>query len=442
MQSSSAKTSNASTAKSQPPQPATFMQPLLMQTFTAILWVDSHYRICWANPSAEQLFVASRSRLLNKDVLQLLQTKPQKGANNAPKKSKHNSQPADIGDSQSSTSTWLKQKDITQLQAQFGHALLYQQPFISHDQLIYGMGQEQLVDYSVTPADYQKQPYFIIEIWEKDRQSRISQEQRQQEQHDIARQMLRAVAHEVKNPLAGIRGAAQLLGKQVAQQQLTDNKIQTYADIIISETDRLTQLIGQMLGSNRLANWQPINIHEPLEHVLTLTHTQHPQILMVRDYDLSLPELMADKDQLIQVFLNLINNAMDALSASAQPPHSSTQTTYSMSTAAHTQPDSHTTAVPTLTIRTRVVFQHTIGNIQHKQVLQVSVNDNGCGIDPQLIGQIFFPLVTGRANGTGLGLSLVQDMVARHHGSIDVISEVGDTTFTIHLPFAQPQDNA
>lgn len=389
--------------------------------FTAILWSDEHGTIQWANTQAEQLFSASQSRLLGRSALDLLRPYDKYEANI------HGS------DQNSSNQTGSNQNGIAQnnpdkgrsnsevddaLRTQLQHALTYQQPFIDHDQHIYGVSHSVLVDYSVTPVDHKGEHYFLIEIWEKNRQSRISQEQRQQEQHAIARQMLRAVAHEVKNPLAGIRGAAQLLNKQLTKLAIADDKVQTYGGIIISETDRLTQLIGQMLGSNRLADWQSVNIHEPLEHVLTLTHSQHPDIVIERDYDLSLPELTADRDQLIQVFLNLMNNACEAMLEQDKEEEDEGY-------------------VPTIQVQTRVAFQHTIGSVQHKQVLKIDIHDNGGGIDPDMIGQIFLPLVTGRAKGTGLGLALVQDMISRHQGAIDVVSKAGNTTFTVYLPFSQ-----
>ena len=382
-------------------EPKVSLNLITKHLFTAILWADSQGQIQWANTQAEQLFSASQSRLRGQNVISLLKQVDM-----------HHESLLDLPDSSFEANPLLEQ---------FQHALNYQQPFIDHDQLICGIHHSVLVDYSVTPVEDKGRDYFLIELWEKNRQSRITQEQRQQEQHKVARQMLRAVAHEVKNPLAGIRGAAQLLIKQV--NQLTSaprddktaivtppgDKIHTYADIIISETDRLTQLIGQILGSNRLANWQSINIHEPLEHVLTLIHSQHPNVTIYRDYDLSLPELTADKDQLIQVFLNLMNNACEAM----------------------LEQDSDKSYHPTLSIRTRVDFQHTIGTVQHKQVLKIDIHDNGIGIDPEMLGKIFLPLVTGRATGTGLGLGLVQDMISRHHGAIDEGSSPGNTTFTL-----------
>ncbi|WP_350558871.1 ATP-binding protein [Psychrobacter sp. CAL346-MNA-CIBAN-0220] len=408
--------------------------------FTAILWVDDTLRITWLNAQAEQILAISRGRLLQQSILTLLAPEELSEVNSV---------------TESVTLCDSNQNKTCTLAERFAQAQHYQQPFIDYDHMInpqLSSGAPVLVDYSVTPVIYEQQSYFIIEMWGKDRQSRISEEQRQQQQYSVARHMLRSVAHEVKNPLAGIRGAAQLLQRQFSKfsnltahkkpstiiepnVQKTAQKLRTYTDIIISETDRLTQLIGQLLGSAELPHWQALNIHEPLEHVLTLVGSHYPQIIIQRDYDLSLPELNADKDQLIQVFLNLINNACEAMTEHQQEQQKYlSKSTISQSKSAQT--DNH--YQPQLRIQTRVAFQHTIGKQQHKQVLQITITDNGPGIDPMLIEQIFFPMVTSRAAGTGLGLAIVQDIISRHHGMIDVSSLRGQTRFTVYLPFTQP----
>jgi len=446
-------TSNLTTAK-----PTPDLAFISQHLFTAILWVNEELSITWLNAQAEQLLAISSARLLNQPILALL----------APEELK----PKD--------STISNNEDIDvqncSLTERFEQAKQYQQPFIDHDHIVNTQLNGNLsfsVDYSVTPLIYEQKTYFIIEMWGKDRQSRISEEQRQQQQYGVARHMLRSVAHEIKNPLAGIRGAAQLLQRQFIKfsdsstlnnnlltansstnanlnsknLQKTTEKLRGYTDIIISETDRLTHLVGQFLGSNQLPNWQTINIHEPLEHVLSLVINQYPQLTIQRDYDLSLPELCADKDQLIQVFLNLINNACESmtefqqtlqqqklsdakgLSSGKELPSSSAQTTS----------DGQIDYQPILHIQTRIAFQHTIVGHQHKQVLQINITDNGSGIDPALIGQIFFPMVTSRAAGTGLGLSIVQDIISHHRGMIDVSSTQvqgeQQTRFTLYLPF-------
>ena len=444
---------------------------LSQHLFTAILWVDESLQIRWLNTQAEQLLTISRARLLNQSILTLLAPNETGDKNN------------DVVDHPIS--------NIYSLTERFAHARLYQQPFVDHDHSIHpqALGSSSksaaiLVDYSVTPVIQQHQIYYIIEMWGKDRQSRISKEQQQEQQYDIARHMLRSVAHEVKNPLAGIRGAAQLLQRQLAKLNAvtyqaadqvpaqdsvknpleydtntasTTQKMLTYTDIIISETDRLTQLIGQLLGSNQLPNWQTLNIHQILEQVLTLVMSQYSQVTLQRDYDLSLPEIEADKDQLIQVFLNLLNNACESM-VEHQQALSNNAAIEAIKDRNDKQIDNLQKQQdqklnsndkffkPVLFIQTRIAFQHTIGGQQHKQVLQVTITDNGSGIDPKLIEQIFFPMVSSRATGTGLGLSIVQDIVSRHHGRIEVSStktpnngkNSNQTSFTVYLPFNQP----
>ncbi|MBF2718385.1 two-component sensor histidine kinase [Psychrobacter sp. NG254] len=424
--------------------------------FTAILWVNDELSITRLNAQAEQLLAISSGRLINQSILTLLAPDELVPKASTLLETEH---------------APLEERPYS-LTERFAQAQNYQQPFIDHDHIIATPLNSNLslsVDYSVTPVVYEQQPYFIIEMWGKDRQSRISDEQRQQQQYTVARHMLRSVAHEIKNPLAGIRGAAQLLQRQFIKfsdastinqypttististpsadtsdgLQKMNQKLRNYTDIIISETDRLTHLIGQLLGSNQLPNWQTLNVHEPLEHVLTLVMNQYPQVVLQRDYDLSLPELSADKDQLIQVFLNLINNACESMTEFEQTLQQNKISNSKESQTAAVQTDRDSDYQPTLHIQTRVAFQHTIVGQQHKQVMQITITDNGSGIDPALIGQIFFPMVTSRAAGTGLGLSIVQDIISHHHGMIDVSStgssQDKQTRFTLYLPFNQP----
>lgn len=419
---------------------------ILQHLYTGVIWVDDSCIIRWVNTQIEQLFSASQARLIGLNVLDILLP--------------INAHNEDITDMRSRIPPHSpSQTKITtnysgsNLNIKFINAKSFQQPFIEYNRQVKGVIAPVCIDYSVTPVEQNGKTGFLIEVWEKNRQSRIDKEHQLQQQHEIAREMLRAVAHEVKNPLAGIRGAAQLLIKQTRKQpqlqkdllqglksnpsisaithygNMSENmtmvdatKLSTYANIVINETDRLTDLIGQLLGSNKLPNWHTVNIHQPIEHVLLLTHTQYPDVHIVRDYDLSLPDLVADKDQLIQIFLNLVNNAYAAM----------LEHTYAI--------DSRTVDKnnkPTLTVSTRVEHQYTIDGITHRQVLRIGVHDNGAGIDPQMMDRIFFPMVSGRANGTGLGLALVQEMIHQHQGTIEVNSEPGNTSFWIYLPFKQ-----
>lgn len=400
------------------------LHTIFYHSLTALLWVDARYQIVWVNPAAEQLLCMSQSKLTGLSVITLF---------NPPKEAHSSTQAHQIKEPFSDSHS-LHHNNSFSIEAQFEHTKHSQQPLFSHDEWVMGGMGLVLLDYVITPIEQQTSisphsqtnTHFLIEMWGKDRQARITQEQRQQEQHHIARQMIRAIAHEVKNPLAGIRGATQLLAKKLYQhfdKQTSvlpielSQKINTYTDIIIKETDRLSHTIEQMLGSRQPLQLAFLNIHEPIEHVLSLVHSQYPTLAIVRDYDLSLPDIQADNAQLVQLFLNLCQNACEAMFEYAQDFEYQPANT------------------PTLTLSTRIEFQFTIGNKQHKQVLKVSVQDNGKGIDPAHIEQIFFPLVTHRDNGTGLGLSIVQDIINRHGGVIDVSSMPNHTVFTVYLPF-------
>lgn len=254
---------------------------------TGIILLDEHFNIIEINTALEQMLSASRSQILQSQIFDILQ----------PKTTKENDEiPLNF------------QQGLTQ---QLKHCRQLHQAFICYDILIEGVNVATLVDYGVTPVDSNEGFFYVIELWAKDRQSRIEKEQQQHAQHHVTRQLIRSMAHEVKNPLAGILGASQLLQKKLANPTwlAADNttpetldKVNTYLTIIMDETRRLNHLVNQLLGSPRLPQWQTLNIHEPLEHVLTLISLQPLNIELVRDYDLSLPEIVADKDLLVQVF--------------------------------------------------------------------------------------------------------------------------------------------
>lgn len=370
---------------------------------TGVMLLDDAFNILTCNATLEQMLSASVGQIVQADIFAILQVV---------EKSEKTPEKAENANAKILNKT-------PSLRQQFEHCRAMHQAFIHYDVLIQGVHEPILVDYGVSPIDDEQGFFYIIEVWEKDRQTRIAKEQQQHNQHHVTRQLIRSMAHEVKNPLAGILGASQLLQKNLGvfcDQRLTavetakTDKINTYLSIIMDETRRLNELVNQLLGSHKLPDWQAINIHEPLEYVLTLTHIHHPEVQLVRDYDLSLPDVVADKDQLVQVFLNLVNNAVQALSE-------------------------NNVKNPCITLRTRIAYQQTIGEVRHKSVMKISVIDNGVGIDSELLPTIFYPLVTGRATGTGLGLALVNDIVQRHHGLISVTSKQGETVFDILLPW-------
>lgn len=259
------------------------------------------------------------------------------------------------------------------------------------------------VDYTVTPfGDHEG---LIIEIVPIDRLLRISREEMLTNSHETTRTLIRGMAHEIKNPLGGIRGAAQLLARELPEASLTE-----YTNIIIDEADRLRNLVDRMLGPNQLPKWQTLNIHEALERVAGVIRAEHPGFVdIIRDYDPSIPELMGDKEMLIQALLNIVRNAMQALVESK-------------------------TIGGKITLRTRVRRQCTIGRKHHALVCRVDIIDNGPGVPQEMVEHIFYPMISGRAEGTGLGLTIAQHLIHQHHGLIECHSEPGDTRFTLYLP--------
>lgn len=261
-----------------------------------------------------------------------------------------------------------------------------------------------VVDISVTPLTLQNKQGVMLELHSVDRLLRIAREEEVLAKQATSRHLIRGIAHEVKNPLGGIRGAAQLLAAE-----LNDPDLAEYTDIVISEADRLRNLVDRMLGSNALLKLEDTNIHSVLERVRQLLQVESQgQIQFTRDYDPSLPDISADAEQLIQAILNIARNAMQALLE-------------------------NNVEDATITMRTRVVRQFTIGAVRHRLVAQIDILDNGPGIPDNIVENIFFPMISGRADGTGLGLSIAQNIASQHQGIIECANE-SHTRFTLYLP--------
>jgi len=245
---------------------------------------------------------------------------------------------------------------------------------------------------------------ILMEILSVDRHLKLVREERIIAQGQMTQSMLAGIAHEVKNPLGGIRGAAQLLARE-----LRDEGTLEYTRIIIGEADRLRELVDRMLEPNRAIKPHPVNVHEVLEHVRQLVEVSEPgkRVVVERDYDPSLPPVLADRDRLVQAFLNLLKNAVQAVGEGGR-----------------------------IGLRTRIQRQVTIGSKLHRLVLRAEVMDDGPGVPPDLADSLFMPLVTGRAGGHGLGLPMAQSIVQRMGGLIGFTSEPGNTVFTVWLPLA------
>lgn len=333
---------------------------------TAILVVDPELRVEYLNPAAEMLLAQSASHARGLPLPELL---PGSG-------------------------TLLARV----------RSVLEENRTYTEREVVLGLhhGGEVTVDCTLSPRQDSGPPVqVLIELNQVDRHLRISREENLLEQSQAMRQLVRGLAHEIKNPLGGLRGAAQLLERELDSEELKE-----YTRIIIGEADRLRTLVNRMLGPNNVPRKRVSNIHQVLEHVRSLVVAEsHRDIEVERDYDPSIPDFEMDPEMLIQAILNIMRNA-----ARAMEGHGS------------------------IRLRTRTLRQFTIGQKRYRLVLRLDIEDNGPGIPPELMETIFYPMVTGQAEGTGLGLSISQSLINLHGGLIECESRPGKTLFTILLP--------
>ncbi|MEH6357230.1 MAG: histidine kinase dimerization/phospho-acceptor domain-containing protein [Marinobacter sp.] len=289
-------------------------------------------------------------------------------------------------------------------------------------------GARMIVDYTVTPINSEGD--LLLEIWRRDQLLRINREEDILSQQETNRVLVRGMAHEIKNPLGGIRGAAQLLDRELQSAELRE-----YTQVIIDEADRLRSLVDRMLGPNKAPRLILTNIHEVLERVRALLEAEsHGKLTFKRDFDPSLPEFCADREQLIQAFLNIARNAMEACLEVPDGPGNADSLN---SPESNGNTPTNTSEPATITFRTRALRQFTIGPVRHRLVCRIDVIDNGPGISPQLQQNIFYPMISGRASGNGLGLAITQSIIGRHHGLVECNSEPGHTNFVIYLPIEE-----
>ena len=264
------------------------------------------------------------------------------------------------------------------------------------------------VDYTVTPISDAQQ--LLFEIQPLDRILQISRDEAMIASQETTRNLVRGLAHEVKNPLGGIRGAAQLLDREFDNESL-NNDLKEYTHIIISEADRLRNLVDRMLGPRELTSFVSVNVHEVFERVLSIIKAETKgSIDIQRDYDPSIPELNGDVELLIQAFLNVARNAVQALNSHEE------------------------NTAPRLVFTTYIQRQFTIGRNHYPLVCCATIVDNGPGIPAAIIKDIFYPMISGRAEGTGLGLAISQQLINQHNGLIECSSEPGNTKFSIYIP--------
>jgi len=349
---------------------------LLDNLSTAIIQVDHNLCLSYLNPAAEMLFACGASRAIGIPVDQL------------------------FIESDGTPEAW-EQATVA------GH------PFTKRESLIVlPNGVQHIVDYTVSPVLVSKGYCLVVELQPRDRLLKISKEEDLFAQQETLRTLVRGMAHEIKNPLGGIRGAAQLL-----ERALPDESLKDYTEVIICEADRLRNLVDRMLGPRKMPDFTEVNIHKVLEHVYALIRAEaDDSLILVRDYDPSLPDIQGDQEQLIQAILNIVRNAMQALEE--HPPEGK----------------------KSITFRTRAKRQFTLGAECHRLLCQVEIIDNGPGIPSELLETLFYPLVTGRAEGTGLGLSIAQTILHQHHGLIECESTPGETFFRLLIPLEQKNE--
>ncbi|HEX9803517.1 MAG TPA: nitrogen regulation protein NR(II) [Gammaproteobacteria bacterium] len=339
---------------------------------TAVLLLDGSLRLEFMNPAGEMLFAVSASRFIGHPAQEVLIDR--------------------------------------ELSAALEQVLASGTP-ITERELVLNLGYRPKVTVDLTAIpliDADGREALLVEMKQVDRQLRITREEGLLAQSYATRALVRGLAHEIKNPLGGLRGAAQLL-----ERELNNEELKEYTNIIISEADRLQALMNRMLGPNSLPRKRRINIHEVVERVRQLVNAELSETVTIhRDYDPSIPEIDADADQLIQALLNLVRNAAQAVGERGE-----------------------------ITLRTRTLRQYTIGHTLHKLVARIDVIDNGPGIAAEMRESLFLPMVTGRADGTGLGLPIAQSLINLNGGLIEWESRPGHTVFTILLPIEMDLDN-
>ncbi|GLX78095.1 two-component system sensor histidine kinase NtrB [Thalassotalea insulae] len=344
-----------------------YQQNLPNQMVTAVIVLNSELTVQYANPAAEALLIKSINKLKGSTLNTIFFNNP------------------------------ISDKRLKQL-------LTSGQEFSDSDVILEFFDRRKItVEITASSVVFDKNPHILLEFKQIDQQKQISAEAFQQQQWESARDLIRGLAHEIKNPLGGLRGAAQLLNRELNEEQ------QEYTQMIIEQADRLTNLVDRLLGPNQVPKMATQNIHIVLEKVAQLVSFNNPQQSeIIKDYDPSLPDICFDEDKIHQAILNIINNAIQVIGSDGQ-----------------------------IILKTRAASNKTINGKKIKLAAQISIIDNGPGIPEKLQDTLFYPMVSGRANGTGLGLSISQTLVNQHQGKLSCVSQPGHTEFIILLPITQ-----
>ncbi|MDE2423308.1 MAG: PAS domain-containing protein [Betaproteobacteria bacterium] len=339
---------------------------------TAVIVLNTELSIVFINTAAEDLFAVSRKNLVNQPLSLVL-------------------------------------TNIDRLLEDCRQSLDKKMGFIEHEWSFNSTSHVKLIlSCTGTPLD-DRPSGILLEFRPINQRVKIEKEEKIIQDQEVNRQLVRNLAHEIRNPLGGIKGAAQLLEKELTQIELKE-----YTQVIKNEADRLQLLLDRMLSPNsRLHQTAPLNIHEVLERVRSVTLAEFPErITIQRDYDTSIPEFLADREQLIQAILNVVRNAAQAIQEQG-----------------------------VIRLQTRILRQITLAKRRFKLGIVVRIIDNGPGIPTQLQPRIFQPLVSGREGGTGLGLMLAQNLISQHYGMVEFESRPGYTCFDLVLPITETEYN-
>lgn len=342
---------------------------LLDSLSTAIVTVNGQLEITYANDTAQSLLERSRNQLLQRKITDLF-----------------------LADT----------LNVSRIQ----HAFNTTQDFSESEvQLALTGGRYLLADVTFSCIELAQGRNVLVEIRQVDQQKRITQENQQWAQQQAARHLIRGLAHEIKNPLGGIRGAAQLLEKELGNAQL-----QEFTQMIIEQSDRLRNLVDRLLGPNALPNFAWMNLHKAVENIRTLADADASHRFQIkRDYDPSIPDLYIDKDMIQQAVLNMVRNSVQAMAEA-------------------------NTEQGQIVIMTRVERKVTIQGKRYPLCAKIKIIDNGPGIPAELKDTLFYPMISSKQDGSGLGLSIAQTLIDHHRGKIDVESWPGHTEFIIYLP--------
>jgi len=341
-----------------------YQKQLPNQMVTAVVVLNNELKVQYANPAAEALLIKSFNKLLTTHLDRLFYNTP------------------------------IKESRLKQL-------LTSGLEFSDSDVVLEFFDRRKItVEITASSVEFDKSPHILLEFKQIDQQKKMSAESFQQQQWETGRDLIRGLAHEIKNPLGGLRGAAQLLSKELTVDQ------QEYTNMIIEQADRLTNLVDRLLGPNQLPKFSIQNIHLVLEKVHRLIGFNNPEnIKLCKDYDPSIPDICFDADKLQQAILNIVNNAIQVLGSEGK-----------------------------ITLKTRAASNKTINGKRIRLSALISIIDNGPGIPEKIQDTLFYPMVSGRANGTGLGLSISQTLINQHNGKLSCISQPGHTEFNILIP--------